>query len=283
MTSDKRLTKRAFCRSGNHSLYAEQWGGVEQAGDPTVIYEAGSLIPPGTNNPGWWPIRDAIITDLHLPVFLYDRAGLGKSEPVPLPRPLSAFTTDLHNVLHDFGIQPPYLLIGGSFGGMLVLHYASLYPDEVMGVLLVDSTHPEHNQRTLTVLPSEAPGEPVSLCEFRTLLSQLDRIPPESNEWEGLDVPTSIVEARELWNLHDIPLIVLTAGQDKWEPDFPMNVAGRYEQVWLDLQKEMATLSTNSKHRIVEDSDHLIHDRRPDIVIESIRELANGFPIRKSG
>jgi pimeloyl-ACP methyl ester carboxylesterase len=283
MTSDKRPTKSAFCRSGNHILYAEQWGSRKQTGDPTVIYEPGSLFPPGTNNPGWWPIRDAIITDLHLPVFIYDRAGIGQSEPVPLPRPLSSFAADLHNVIQDFGVQQPYVLVGDSFGGMLVLHYASLYPAEVIGVLLGDSTHPEHNQRALSVLPPEEPGEPSSLWEFRTLLTQLDRTPPESNDWEGLDVPTSIVEASELWNLGDIPLIVLTAGQDEWDADFPMDVAGLYEQVWLDLQKEMAALSRNSKHRIVEDSDHYIGDRRPDIVIEAIRELANGFPIHRSG
>jgi pimeloyl-ACP methyl ester carboxylesterase len=277
MISDKGLTKRAFCRSGNHILYAEQWGFGEQTGVPTVICELGSLMP-GTNSHGWWPIRDAILPGF--PVFLYDRAGLGQSEPVSLPRPLSAFTTDLHNLLHDFRMQPPYVLVGGSFGGMLVLHYASLYPAEVMGVLLVDSTHPEHNQRALNVLPAEATGEPLSLREFRTLLAQLDRIPPESSDWEGLDVPASIIEARDLWNLRDIPLIVLTAGQDEWEPDFPMDAADRYEQIWLDLQNEMAALSTNSKHRIVEDSDHLIHHRRPDMVIESILELTNGLLIR---
>jgi pimeloyl-ACP methyl ester carboxylesterase len=280
MTNGKMPTKRAFCRSGSYTIYAELWGSSKQTGDPTVIYEPGSLMP-GTNNPGWWPLRDAIITEN--PIFLYDRAGLGQSEPVSLPRPLSAFTTDLHNLLHDFGMQPPYVLVGGSFGGILVLHYASLYPAEVIGVLLVDSTHPEHNQRALSVLPAEAPGEPLSLREFRTLLAQLDRIPPESSDWEGLDVPASIIEARELWDLRDIPLIVLTAGQDEWEPDFPMDAADRYEQIWLDLQKEIAALSTNSKHRIVEDNDHCIHDQRPDIVLEAIRELANGFPIHRSG
>jgi pimeloyl-ACP methyl ester carboxylesterase len=281
MTNDKAPTKKAFCRSGNHSLYAELWGNRGQTGDPTVIFETGSLMP-GTNDPGDWPIRDAIIADLNLPVFLYDRAGIGQSEPVPLPRPLSAFTSDLHNVLHDFGVPPPYLLDGGSFGGMLVLNYASVYPDEVMGVLLVDSTHPEHNQRALSVLPPEAPGEPSALWKFRTKLAQLDRTPPESDDWEGLDVPASILEAHDLWNLGDIPLIVLTAGQDEWEAGFPMDVAEPYEQVWLDLQKEMAALSRNSQHRVVADSGHCIHDQRPDIVIESIRELANDFLISRS-
>ena len=275
MESDQKPTLASFCRSGNRSLYAELWGGSEQTGRPTVIYETGSLMP-GTKDPGWRPIRHAIMADL--PVLLYDRAGLGQSEPAPLPRPLSHFTADLRGVLDSLKTQPPYVLVGGSFGGMLVLHYASLYPSEVMGVLLVDSTHPEHNQRALAVLPPEISREPAALREFRTLLTQTDRTPPETNEWEGLDVPSSILEARRLWNLGNIPLIVLTAGQDEWEEDFPLDAAERYEQIWIDLQREMAALSTNSQHRIVQDSDHLIHDRRPDLVIESIRGLANGNP-----
>jgi pimeloyl-ACP methyl ester carboxylesterase len=266
MTNQNKPTKKGFCQSEGRILYGELWG----SGSPTVIFETGSLMP-GTNDPGWLSIRDAIMADHS--VFLYDRAGLGTSEPVPLPRPLSSFTTDLHNILQAFELQPPYVLVGGSFGGMLVLHYASLYPADSMGVLLVDSTHPEHNQRALSVLPPEVPGEPYPLLEFRILLEQLDRIPPEINEWEGLDVPASIVEARERWNLHDIPLIVLTAGLDEWDPGFPAETATRYTHVWLKLQEEMAALSTRSKHRIVEDSDHLIQDRRPEIVIESIREL----------
>jgi pimeloyl-ACP methyl ester carboxylesterase len=266
MTNKKRPTKKGISQIEGRSVYGELWG----SGSPTVIYETGSLMP-GTNDSGWLPIRNALTADYS--VFVYDRAGLGMSEPAPLPRPLSSFTTDLHNIVRAFELQPPYVLVGGSFGGMLVMHYASLHPADIMGVLLVDSTHPEHNQRALSALPPEVPGEPYPMLEFRMQLEQLDRIPPESNEWEGLDVPASIAEARERWNLHNIPLIVLTAGLDEWEPGFPADTASRYTQVWLRLQEEMAALSTNSQHHIVADSDHMIHDQRPDIVIESIREL----------
>jgi pimeloyl-ACP methyl ester carboxylesterase len=231
---------------------------------------------PGTQDAGWRPIRDALIAEL--PFFLYDRAGLGQSAPAPRPRPLSAFTADLRAVLRGSGAPPPYVLVGGSFGGMLVLHYASQHPAEVAGVLLVDAAHPAHNQRALAVLPPAAADEPAALRAFRADLLVLDRLPPESDDWEHLDVPASLAEARALWNLRDIPLLVLTAGQDEWEPDFPPDLARRYAQVWLDLQKEMAALSTRGQQRLVADSDHLIHVRRPDVVIAAIRELAQARP-----
>src|SRR5689334_9741082 len=137
-----KVVRRAFCPIGNRFLYAEYWRNAVRA--PTIVIEPGSLMP-GTQDAGWRPIRDALTADWS--VVLYDRAGLGQSAPAPVPRPLSAFSADLRAVLRGAGAPPPYLLVGGSFGGMLVLNFASLHPREVAGVLLVDSTHPEHNQR----------------------------------------------------------------------------------------------------------------------------------------
>lgn len=256
---------QGFVSTHDRRLFAQRFG----SGSPTVVYETGSLMP-GTNDPGWWPIRDAVCAETS--VFFYDRSGLGQSDPALRPRPLSAFTADLRAALQGSGTQPPYVLVGGSFGGMLVLNYANQYPQEVNGVLLVDSTHPEVNKRVLAVLPPEHPGEPQALRDFRTLLWQMDHAPLETNEWEGLDVPASIGEARG-WNLRSIPLTVLTAGLDEWEVGFPEDAANRDAQVWTDLQNEMAALSTRSKHVVVADSDHIIHDRRPDVVIQAIREL----------
>ena len=262
---------RVFCPIGNRVLYAEHWRSAGRA--PTVVIEPGSLMP-GTQDAGWQPIRDVLTADW--PVVLYDRAGLGQSAPAPEPRPLSAFSVDLRAVLDGAGAPPPYLLVGGSFGGMLVLHFASRLPAEIAGVLLVDSTHPAHNQRALAALPPEAGDEPAALRAFRTELSLPDRLPPGTDDWERLDVPASLTEAAA-WNLRDIPLIVLTAGQDEWEPDFPAEAAQRYAQVWLDLQCEMAALSTRGQQRLVADSDHLIHLRRPDLVLAAIHDLARQF------
>lgn len=277
MTCESTWVQAGDYPSGDRALYAELWGGADRApaAGPTIVLEAGSLMP-GTQDAGWRPIRDAL--SAKLPVLLYDRAGLGQSRPAPVPRSLSAFTADLRAVLRGAGAPPPYVLVGASFGGMLVLHYASQHPAEVAGVLLVDATHPTHNQRALAALPPEAADEPAALRDFRKELVGPDRLPPETDEWEHLDVPASLAEARAIWNLRAIPLIVLTAGQDTWAPGFPPDAARRYAQVWLDLQMEMAALSTRGQQRLVADSDHDIHVSRPELVIAAIRELAPGLP-----
>jgi len=255
---------------GDRKLYAELYG----KGRPTVVIEVGSTQA-GTKDKGWWPIRDTVANETS--VLLYDRAGTGDSDPAPLPRPISAFTDDLHAVLQTVKAEtpglPPYLLVGGSFGGLIVTHYAALHPAEIAGIVLEDSTHPEHNPRTLEILPPETPGEPQALTNFRSLLWQETYAPLSTNEEEGLDFPASIAQMRRAWNLGSIPLSVLTAGEDEWEPGFPEDVAARYEALWLDLQKELAARSTRSTHIIVEGSGHVIHWEKPQALLEAIYRL----------
>jgi len=251
---------------GPRKLYIEQYG----SGHPTVVIEVGSTQA-GTKDQGWWPIRDALAKETG--VFLYDRAGTGESDPAALPRPIAEFTADLHRALHATRTAPPYLMVGGSFGGLIVTHYASLYPKEVAGIVLVDSTHPEHNQRTLEILPPESPGESQALRNFRNLLWQETYMPLSTIEAEGLDFPVSALQMRTTWDLGSIPLIVLTAGRDEWEDGFPKEVATQYERLWLALQKELATRSTHHTHLIIEGSGHCIHDERPDVVLDAIHRL----------
>jgi pimeloyl-ACP methyl ester carboxylesterase len=250
-------------------IYAEQHG-ARQAGQPVVVVEVGSTQA-GTKDRGWWPVRDALAREAQ--VLFYDRAGLGESDPVQLPRPIEDFTSDLHTLLWSAKIDPPYLLVGGSFGGLIVMHYAALYPDEVAGIVLVDSTHPEHNIRTLALLPPESTGESAALKNFRNLLLAETYAPLETNEEEGLDFPNTIRQMRAAWNLGDTPIRLLIAGLDTWEEGFPMDIANRYEQLWLELQQELADRSTNSVQSIIADSGHCIHDEAPGAVIEAIRAL----------
>jgi pimeloyl-ACP methyl ester carboxylesterase len=261
-----------YYRVNGRQIYAELHG-VRQPGQPVIVVEVGSTQA-GTKDRGWWPVRDVWAKEAQ--VLFYDRAGLGGSDPVSLPRTITDFADDLHGLLQAMAIEPPYLLEGGSFGGLIVTHYAALHPQGVAGIVLEDSTHPEHNPRVLALLPAETPGESQALKNFRDLAWMKLYAPLETNEEEGLDFPTSIQQMRAAWDLGDIPLIVLTAGQDSWDEGFPMDVAERYEQLWLDLQKELAARSTNSKQVIVEESEHCIHDEAPGRVIEAVRELLHG-------
>jgi len=254
---------------GPRKIYAEYY----RNGRPTVVIEVGSMQA-GTKDKGWWPIRDELAKEYG--VLSYDRAGMGESDPVPLPRTISEFANDLHAVLLGAEVEKPYLLVGGSFGGLIVTHYAGIYPEDVSGIVLVDSTHPEHNQRTLEILPPETPAEPQALKNFRSLLWQETYTPLSTKEEEGLDFPASASLMRLAWDLGDIPLIVLTAGRDEWEAGFPVDVADRYERLWLDLQVELAARSTRHLQIIVEESGHCIHDEAPAAVLDAIRRIIKG-------
>src|ERR1700694_1872382 len=76
----------------------------------------------------------------------YDRAGQGWSDPGPAPRTATAMAGDLHDLLRVAAIPPPYVLVGASFGGFPVRVFAGKYPDEVAGVVLVDSSHEDQQE-----------------------------------------------------------------------------------------------------------------------------------------
>src|ERR687897_111985 len=117
---------------GGHSLHLSCTG----AGTPTVVLEpaAGEM----SSNLGW--IAPAVARDTR--VCVYDRAGRGWSEPASTAQDGAQIATDLHTLLQRGHVPGPYVLAGHSFGGLYVLTFAARYPDEVAGMVLVDSTAP---------------------------------------------------------------------------------------------------------------------------------------------
>lgn len=101
-------------------------------GEPTVLFESGI----GATHLNWRGIQDPIATVTH--TIAYDRAGLGWSSPCRTPRTPGNIARELHEVLATAGFRPPYILVGHSFGGLVMRRFALLYPDEVSGVVLVD-------------------------------------------------------------------------------------------------------------------------------------------------
>ena len=72
----------------------------------------------------------------------YDRAGIGWSDADPMPRTAQRIVNELHTLLTNARTKGPYVLVGHSFGGLAVRLYAAQYPEEVVGMVLVDPTHP---------------------------------------------------------------------------------------------------------------------------------------------
>src|SRR5689334_7171128 len=120
-------------------------------GSPTVVIDAGW----GDSSGAWssWVQPSAASTTR---VCTYDRAGLGYSEPGPLPRTAARFARELHTVLRNAEVPGPYVLVGHSAGGLTVRVFADAYPAEVVGVVLIDSMNPNN----ATPVASAPPPEP---------------------------------------------------------------------------------------------------------------------------
>jgi pimeloyl-ACP methyl ester carboxylesterase len=109
-------------------------------GSPTVIFETGG------NGPGLqWSVEQGKVAKFTRACW-YDRAGVGWSDPPPSPRTSTTIVNDLHALLSRAGVQSPYVFVGASIGGEYALIYAGHYPQEVAGMVLADSSHPDQQE-----------------------------------------------------------------------------------------------------------------------------------------
>jgi pimeloyl-ACP methyl ester carboxylesterase len=119
-------------------------------GSPTVVFESGLM----STVLSWQDIQAEIAKDAR--AVSYDRAGLGWSELGPAPRDAEQIVSELHQLLDQAQVSPPFILVGHSFGGLTTRLFAARYPDEVAGLVLIDPVVPsewnpasEHNQKRI--------------------------------------------------------------------------------------------------------------------------------------
>ncbi len=217
-------------------------------------------------------------------VCAYDRGGYGWSDPSPKPRVPSIMAEELHALLHAAGEAPPYILVGHSFGGLSALMFAQKFPDEVAGVVLVDTSLPEMMARLRwrdrvrlrliqAAIPfglprwrgwcgGAAPPEIRGLKRAISCRSSLYEI--YYREWSSF--PQSAAEARAITSIGSIPLIVITR-----DPSEERNSTREAE--WNRLQQERAHLSSNSEFVIASGSGHDVPRDRPDVIVAALKKL----------
>jgi pimeloyl-ACP methyl ester carboxylesterase len=237
-------------------------------GRPTVILEQGG----GGFALAWFRVQPEVARATR--VCAYDRAGLGWSDPGPPPRDGVHIAQDLHALMQNGGIRGPYVLVGHSYGGLFVRAFASEYPSEVAGLVLLDSAHPDQWTRTsegrmryaadsrlydggrilvrfglLRVAPNPfavtEPDWPAELrAEWRALAGSTSFW--ETTRAESRDILATMAQLRAAAPLPSgLPLAVVTAGLNT-------GADGR----WREYQRELAALSDNSTHVIVEGAEH---------------------------
>ena len=283
---------------GGHRLHLNCTG----SGSPTVMLEPGGGAM--SSNLGW--ITPAVARDTR--VCVYDRAGRGWSDPAGTPQDGIQIATDLHTLLQRGHVPGPYVLAGHSFGGLYVLTFAARYPDEVAGMVLIDSTAPASAQPG-SAAPEPGPASPhagdsydalgrvsaLAAASARLGLARLygwlslGSLPSRSDAEvlarmarassvgstvdEYLHASAAVQQGASLRDFADKPLLVLTAGSG-------------HPAAWFTAQNHLATLSTNTAHRVIAGATHeaLVGEKQyaaaaTRAILDVVSSIRSGAPL----
>jgi hypothetical protein len=204
-------------------------------GSPTVVFDAGL----GGGGSVWAGVARDIARLTR--VCTYDRAGLGGSDQRPgnPPTSVGAMAKEAAALFAAAGIDDRLVLVGHSFGGMIVRVVAHDHPEQVAGLVLVDAS---------------------SGHQFEG-----DRLKDDEAWFDGgpVDREQSAKDLAAVSDLGSIPLVVLTQGK----------INGDFEVIWAQFQDELAALSTNSLHVVARSSGHEIQKDAPELLTMSVGEV----------
>jgi pimeloyl-ACP methyl ester carboxylesterase len=273
------------------------------AGSPSVILEAGAASPALV----WYLVQEQVAKSTR--VCSYDRAGFGWSEPASAPLSSDQVAADLHQLLKTADVPGPYILVGHSDGGIYVRSFVHQYPSEVVGMVLVDSSHESQNLRfppgymkfagqqnaTMKLFQLVSPFGVLRVTKIWRLLIPKAPLPADVGAaiWATMYRTTyckamndeTVAMARFLSQpegpagLGNLPLIVLSANDSITKtPETVVKAMGgdtfeKLVQVGWELQQELVNLSTQGKQVVVKDSGHYIQWDQPAVVIDAIREI----------
>ena len=261
---------------------------------PTVVIDAGS----GNDSTLWGGIVAQVASFAR--ACAYDRAGLGWSDPAPLPMTFNDRANDLHSVLSGAGLTGPLILVGHSYGAYIVRAFAKSHPDRVAGIVLVDAAEEgygfdpwglrhaaevrarEHRvgwaarlgllRFCVTLFPAHFDPvkgvPPDARDEMRALYLRSSRHFASADEMAAYEaVPPAMRGPGGLGLLGDLPLMVVSRGSRDPATGSPI------QPEWLAAQDRLLALSTKSVHVVADQSGHMIQFSQPWVIVDAIRRL----------
>lgn len=228
---------------GGRGLYVRCTG----SGSPTVVLEGGD----GDTSESYSFAEPSLAKMARTCV--YDRANLGRSDPAPGPRGLTDLVGDLEGLLEAAQIPGPYVLVGTSGGGSITAGYAVAHPQEVAGMVFIDTGRPFKNPPR-EIIEETDPKNPSNV-------ERRDYLQVEKDAWAARtrvgDIPVSVV------SVHYMPAAIK-------ESPFPSERRGMRRNV--EDQKGWLVLSPRAK-QIVAHTGHAVEEDDPQFVIDVIRDV----------
>ncbi len=221
------------------------------SGTPTIALEAGF----GSTSRTWRALQQELATSHR--VVAYDRAGLGASEDSPRPRTSRVIAEELREALRSAGLSPPFLLIGHSAGGLHARVFASMFPQEVVGLVLVDPTPDGFEERARREMPSV-------FAHFDSL-ERADTVGASAGErGEDAGWAESLNEARRSDGGYSGPVILLSAARPE--------LLG-LGTIWTDQHRRWAAAERTREYVLIPEAGHNLHQERREAVLAAVRRM----------
>jgi Predicted hydrolases or acyltransferases (alpha/beta hydrolase superfamily) len=236
---------------------------ISGRGPVSVVFETGL----GADSHEWANVKSAINTC----TFTYDRAGRGASERASGVRDAHALVDELHQLLKATKVAPPHILVGHSLGGLLMRVFAHRYPEDVAGLVLVDSMHEDQFELIGAAFPAPTPSEPAQLASLRSFWTGGWRS-LDSTE-ERLDLSAIIEQGRAVTDLGDLPMRVITAGTFIHPALASPDDGERLQLLWEILQARLLRLSTGAQQKFALDCSHFVQREAPSVIAEAVLDL----------
>lgn len=225
---------------------------------PTIVLAAGA----GLDSRTWAPLIGQLTTLGS--VVTFDRPGLGLSPDVDGPRTPTIFAQEVRRILASLDVSGPTVLVGHSMGGIHALRYATLFPEDVSGVVLLDAPPPGFERDRMELLSAQEREE-----RRLTLVEGRSRVPNVvGRERDGA--------AAETWQFESFPserpLFIVVADRQYFGE---LGSPEAHRSLWLRGSSQWLSLSSNAELVLASGSGHMIHHDRPQLVIDVVARLVD--------
>ncbi len=236
------------------------------SGTPTVVLETGL----GAESAEWQPVQSAI--ENRFRVFRHDRAGRGASDRIDGPRDANAMIDDLAKLLHAAHMPAPWLLVGHSYGGLLMRLFAQRFRAQTCGLVLVEAMHEDQFEVFGPAFVEPTPDDSTALTAMRALWC--DGWRDARTTPEGIDFPKSFDAVRAIGTLGDLPLAVIVADSFAHSPFFDEQQRTGLQHQWEAMQASFLGLSSRAELIRVPHSEHFVQRDAPQAIVDAIDSVA---------